>query len=175
MKLKIFLFLLLATLALSCHKNDLPESVKLGKSKILLNGKRAKNYEPYFLYLKAYGVYNLGFTEQKNDIFNTVGISLINSKDPGSFMLDDEFAPIDGKVNASFEQIVDWDTIGNIYELTNPEDGYFIIDGIDTIDQEISGRFRASFHRKSNNGHTDEGLPDDLLFEGVFNEKYEVK
>lgn len=176
MKMLLPLLVGLLLVALGCKKDHgevvLSESVKLGKSEVYLNSDKV-DYEPRFFLHKAYNHLNFPFVEKDGDIVNTVGFSWLPIK-TGDFELHEEYIQYI-KALTQFSQIVDEDIPGYAYELEKAEEGFFKIDGLDTLKREVSGRFRAQFRRTSTNGHGDLGLPETLLFQGVFNEKYEVK
>ncbi len=176
MKTLLPLLIALFLLAPSCKKErgevNLPESVKLGKSEVYLNGSEA-DYKPRFFFHKAYNHINFPFQQIEGDIVNQVSFAWLPIK-TGDFELHDE--PIQYiKAFTHFSQIVDEDLPGYQYELENAEEGFFKIEGLDTLKREVKGRFRAQFRRTKTNGYDDLGLPEKLLYQGVFNEKYEVK
>jgi hypothetical protein len=162
---------------LGCSKDgevDLPEDVKLGKSVVYLNGCK-KDYEPDFKVITIYGHMNFAFVEyhKDKDIENLLAFGWLPVQ-TGDFDLHEERIPLI-KALTSFLQTVDEDLIGYEYELVYPEEGFFNIEALDTVKQEVKGRFRAEFRRTTKNGYKNLGLPENLLFQGVFNEKYEVK
>jgi hypothetical protein len=175
MKTVIFLSLGLIAFLSSCHKEceaDLPNEVKLGKSVIYLNGCK-EDYEPEFMVIKFYNHINFAFAEQHDDIVNLLAFDWLPIQ-AGDFQLHTERIQYI-KALTSFGQTVDYDLFGYEYELENPEEGFFNIEALDTVKQEVSGRFKAKFKRTTKNGYDDLGLPENLTFEGVFNEKYEVR
>jgi hypothetical protein len=153
---------------------DLPEGVKLGKSVVYLNGCK-KDYEPDFIASKVSKYMNFAFVEyhKDKDIENLFGFGLLPIQ-TGEFELHTEHTLYIGALT-SFSQTVDEDLIGYEYELVHPEEGFFNIEALDTVKREVKGRFRAEFRRTTKNGYKNLGLPESLLFQGVFNERYEVK
>jgi hypothetical protein len=151
---------------------DLPQEVTLGKSVVYLNGCK-NNYEAHFQMVSLYNHINFAFLDTQKDIINQVSFSWLPVAE-GEFDVHSE--PIQNwRALTYFSQIVDEDVVGYTYKLENPEEGFFNIEGLDTVKQEVKGRFRAQFRRTSKNGYKDLGLPETLLFQGVFNEKYLVK
>jgi hypothetical protein len=175
MRASTLLFALAFLACTGCCKDgeaDLPKEVKLGNSVVYLNGCKV-DYEPYFVLIEVYQTLNLGFVKTHKDIFNALGFSYLPIQ-TGDFELHTERI-LYIKALTNFGQTVDEDLVGYEYELENPEEGFFNIEGLDTLKQEVKGRFRAQFRRTSKNGYKDLGLPETLLFQGVFNEKYLVK
>ncbi len=170
MNTKIFFFAALAALLVSC--NRLPDKVGLGESVLLLNGKKV-SYEPNFRLIKFYQYLSFGFLKTKKDVINNLGFDWM-PVETGDFELHTLDSLYFG-AKTVFNQTVDEDLEGYEYALINPEDGFFNIETLDTIKLEVSGRFRAEFRRTTKNGYDDLGLPENLLFEGTFNEKYEVR
>ncbi len=159
----------------SCHKDgeaDLPNEVKLGKSVVYLNGCK-KDYEPDFIVSKINNHINYAFVHQHDDIVNLLGFGWLPIH-AGDFELHTERIQLI-KALTSFSQVVDEDLTGYEYELENPEEVFFNVEALDTVKLEVKGRFRAKFRRTTKNGYKNLGLPEHMLFQGVFNEKYEVK
>ena len=160
----------------SCDKDpkevDLPFEVDMGKSIVYLNGKEV-DYEPHIFLHKVYNHMNFPFVQKKGDILNQVAFSWLPVK-TGDFALHTERVQY-VKALTSFSQIVDEDIEGYEYELESPDEGFFNIEGLDTVKLEVKGRFKAKFRRTSKNGHGNLGLPEVLLFQGIFNEKYEKR
>lgn len=175
MKTAILFSVGLIALLSGCCKNseaDLPKEVNLGKSVVYLNGCK-EDYEPAFLYIKAYNILNFVFVERDDDIVNTLGFSYLPIQ-TGNFELDTARI-IHVAALTSFGQTVDYDLLGYEYALVNPEEGFFKVETLDTVKQEVSGHFKAKFKRTTKNGYDNLGLPENLTFEGVFYEKYVVR
>ncbi len=175
MRILLLLSIGLISIFTSCHKDgeaDLPDEVKLGKSVVYLNGSK-KDYEPDFMVSKVNNIFNYAFVHQHDDIVNLLGFGWLPIQ-PGDFELHTEYIPLI-KALTSFNQTVDEDLNGYEYELENPEEGYFNVEALDTVKLEVKGRFRVQFRRTTKNGYKNLGLPETLLFQGVFNEKYKVR
>ncbi len=170
MNTKIFFFAALTALLVSC--NRLPDKVDFGESVVLLNGKKV-SYEPSFLLIRVHQLMSFGFVKSKKDIVNVLGFVWLPISTGDFGLLTNDSLYIGAQT--AFNQTVDEDLVGYEYELVDQEDGFFNIETLDTVKQEVSGHFRAAFRRTTKNGYDDLGLPENLLFEGTFNEKYEVK
>lgn len=171
-KYLVFLPFAFALIFLSC-KDKLPSSVGLGETEVHLNGCE-DDYKPYFRYFRANGFLNLGFTYQKGNTINVLGFSWL-SLSTNKYKLHAERVVREDAAFATFDNIVEGDLDGYIYELINPSEGYCHIENLDTLSQTVKGRFRAEFKRTNKNGWKDLDLPEILLFEGVFNEHYQVR
>jgi len=167
-------------LAISCDKGELnppeavlPDEVALGESEIYLNGELKEGYQHDFKYIEVYQTMNYGFIERPQALLvNIFGFSWL-PLEAGDFALHTEPIPFI-KAKTSFSQVVDEDLEGYSYELMDADEGFFHVEYLDTVNQEVKGRFKAKFKRTSKNGNGDLGLPKVLLFQGVFHENYEV-
>ncbi|MFN0177098.1 MAG: hypothetical protein ACKVU0_20825 [Saprospiraceae bacterium] len=174
MKTTLLLSLGLSIFLSACckeHEADLPSEVKLGQSVVYLNGCK-EDYEPDFKLIKVYSHINFAFVDKYDDVVNLLAFDWLPIQ-TGDFELHTERIQYI-KALTSFGQTVDEDLTGYEYELEVPEEGFFNIEALDTVNQEVKGRFRAQFRRTTKNGYKHLGLPETLLFQGVFNEKYEV-
>jgi hypothetical protein len=174
-KLLFFSFVLLASLTVvSCKKDPpealLPDDVTLGESVVYLNGKEA-DYVPAFNHDTINFLLNFGFIESKNQgqLVNSFSFSWLPLQE-GEYELTTKRVP---RVNAltDFSQTVGEDLEGYEYKLMDADDGFFNIEYLDTINMEVKGRFKAKFCRTKKNG-TDGELPKNVVFQGLFYEKY---
>ena len=115
-----------------------------------------------------------GFVERVDDIINSVGFDLLPLS-TGDFGLHTQHVISSFEAVTNFNQIINEDLEGYSYKLIDTDDGFFKVESMDTIQQIVKGRFQAKFKRTSKNGNKDLGLSKILLFQGVFNEHYEVK
>lgn len=175
---RTYLMLLIGILVFSCSKSEFPTeaeidpNIGLGETKIYLNGKVQINFEPDFLFIPLHDYIRFGFKDEVEDwLWNILGFSGLKLQ-TGRFELVDK-GPIHNGAITSFVQVYQEDLEGYSYKLINQQDGYFEIESLDTIKQEVKGSFKAIFERTSKNGHSDLRLPKILLFQGVFYEKYE--
>ncbi len=152
----------------------LPDSVSLGGTLVFLNGEEA-DFHPIFVYRKFYKIMGYSFLRIDGDIWSEFGFGALPLKD-GYFGLhtkNQRFLP--DKALTGFGQIVDEDLEGYSYKLEDSVEGFFHVEHLDSINQVVRGRFKVAFCRTSKNGYDDLGLPEHLLFQGVFHEKYEVQ
>lgn len=152
----------------------LPDDVEFGKSIIFLNGEEV-DYLPDFKNDTFNHLMNYPFVQTKDqgttkNVFTFDWLPLST----GNFQLTTDNIPR-VKAVTSFGQIIDVDTEGYKYKLVDEEEGFLNIESLDTIKMEVKGRFKAKFCRTSKNGQKDLGLPEILLFQGVFYDKYQFK
>ncbi len=174
-KLSILYLAGISLVVIGCRKDpvaDLPANVNLGESVVFLNGELATGYEPIFMHDTIYKHLNFSFVETKNNgqLLNAFGFGFLSIKE-GDYILHTERIQYKGALT-SFSQTVSEDLEGYSYELVDAEEGFFKIETLDTINMEVSGRFKAKFRRTSKNGNGDLDMPKRVIFEGVFNEKY---
>lgn len=153
-------------------KDNLPSSVDLGETEVHLNGCEEK-YPPYFRYFKVYNLMEMTFAYRKDHEFRTLGFNWL-PLESGNYGLHTDTIPHKDAAFTGFGHIVESDLEGYTYKLLNPSEGYCHIESLDTLKRIVKGRFRAEFKRTSKNGWKDFGLPETLLFEGVFHERYTV-
>ncbi len=182
-------FLIFLSLALGCGEKEpccecspppqwaevaLPDSVSLGGTLVFLNGSEA-DYKPILAYKKIYGLMGYRFQSIKGDIWNHFGFGNFPQKAGfyGLHSINQQIFP--DKAHASFWQIVEEDLEGYSYKLEESVEGFIHVEHLDSINQVVRGRFKVAFCRTSKNGYDDLGLPEHLLFQGVFHEKYEVQ
>jgi hypothetical protein len=173
----LFFFVQLSILCLSvgCQKDPkeaiLPNEVVFGASVVYLNGEEAA-YLPSFRFDTFNRVMNYTFVESKNQALDIalVGFGLL------PFSLGEFDISADGelykKAQTVFVQVLSGDLEGYSYKLVDADEGFIHVEHLDSIQQEVRGRFRAKFKRTSKNGNEDLGLPKIIVFQGVFNEKY---
>lgn len=171
----LLLIALLAFLA-ACQKEEnppeavLPDDVALGESEIYMNGQRV-NYKPFIHHLTYAGVVNYAFYDSLGFIVNTLGFSWVAPM-AEEFALQEELVMNEAKTRAYFSQTVSEDLKGYSYKLEDPEEGFLLVEAIDTVGLVVKGRFKAKFRRTSKNGNKEDlGLPKVLLMQGVFHEK----
>ena len=159
-----------------CHKYPdaiLPESVELGQSVIFMNAEKTEVFKPR---IKKSGVFdhiNFQFAEFRNDSLtqNTFSFLWIPVR-TGEYALTTDNSGPKGNALCSFGQRIDDDLPGYEYKLVDAHDGYFHLETLDTVNQIVSGRFRAKFKRTDRNGNRNMGLDKHIIFEGVFHEHY---
>lgn len=173
--LRIFLILFLASSHLTCHKDtlqvELPAEVALGSSVVYLNGELTTDYSAQISQDTFWRLMNVSFVKQSDNYINSLNFAWLPT-DTGRFELHTERIPY-VKALTSFSQTVSDDLDGYEYKLVDPEDGFIIIERLDTINQEIKGRFRAKFKRTAKNGLRQSELTKWIQFDGVFYEKYQ--
>jgi hypothetical protein len=162
----------------SCQKDPtealLPDNVEFEKSVIYLNGEESA-YVPDIQYDSINRVMSYGFFESRNQgqLENLLGFGRL-PYEPGEFDLTTENI-LFTKARTSFRQIVSEDLEGYKYKLVDADEGFFHVEYLDTVNMEVKGRFKAKFCRTSKNGNKDLGLPKNIVFQGVFYEKYFFK
>lgn len=178
--MKNFLFPLFFSFAMimgitRCEKDPLgvllPDDVEFGESIVYLNGME-EDYLPFLEYDSVNRVMNYVFAQSINQgqLINSLGFGRL-PHDTGGFQLTtDNILYV--KARTSFHQTVGEDQEGYEYKLVDADEGFFIVEYLDTINMEVKGRFKAKFRRTSKNGNKDLGLPKNLLFQGVFYENY---
>lgn len=127
-----------------------------------------------FNLVRANKMLGFGFVQTQKGIVNLLGFAcpLVLTGEFDLFVTD----TLCVGARASFSQTVEEDLPGYKYKLADPEEGFFNIEALDTVKQEVQGRFKAKFKRGSKNGWSEDlGLPENLTFEGVFYEKYVVR
>ena len=149
---------------------ELPESVEVGTSTLYLNGEIVDyNFRTYhdttnnqmaFSYHKQ--ISNDGFRNILQMVFlpvkeGTYSIHRIRELFLGAY--------------TTFRQSAS-EQSGWEYELLDPENGFFEISSIDKEEQIVQGKFRVWFKLKDKHGFKDTGLPETILFEGIFHENY---
>ncbi|MBN8685187.1 MAG: hypothetical protein J0L99_21255 [Chitinophagales bacterium] len=159
-----------------CHKYPdaiLPESVELGQSVIFMNAEKTEVFKPKIERLKTHPVINFQFAEYRNDslIQNTFSFLWIPIR-VGEYALTTDKSGPKGEALCSFGQRIDDDLPAYEYKLVDAQDGYFHLETLDTVNQIVSGRFRAKFKRTDRNGNRNMGLDKHIIFEGVFHEHY---
>lgn len=155
----------------SCHKDptpvDLPEEVNLGESVVYSNGEVA-NYQAFFRFRKVHGIMTYVFGDSIALIANIFGFDFIPLM-TGNFNLKSSGSSIDRRAAlTSFSQTVSEDLDGYSYKFVDPDEGFFNVESLDTVQQIVKGRFLAKFKRTSKNGNKDLGLPKCMLLQGVF-------
>ncbi|MCF8246531.1 MAG: hypothetical protein K9J37_15370 [Saprospiraceae bacterium] len=159
----------------SCQKDPkeaiLPEEVEFGESVIYLNGELA-DYLPVFNHDTINYLLNFPLVETKNQgqLVNSLSFDWLPLRE-GEYKLITKREP---RVNAltDFSQTVAEDLSGYEYELMDADEGFFNIEYLDSINMEVKGRFKAKFCRTKKNGTKDGDLPKNIVFQGVFYEKY---
>ncbi len=149
---------------------ELPDSIEFDRTIVYLNGKEV-NYAPIFTYYPVYNLINYRFSQQVGDIVNDFGFSWLPLEE-GEYTLHTDTKPQVDKAGSSFGQTFDEDINGYSYKLEESVNGFFNVEHLDSINQTVRGRFKVAFCRTSTNGNGDLGLPEHLLFQGVFNTKY---
>jgi hypothetical protein len=178
---EILSVLLCLIVLVGCKKDpvvNLPNQVDLGQSVVYLNGDLFDS-EPILYQTKLNKLFYCVFDQKINnddvgELINRLGFSLLPLK-VGTYNTTTDRA--EGVAAfTSFGQSFAEDLTGYNYKLEDPEDGYFTITSIDTMEQIVTGKFRAEFCRTSKNGiKEDLKMPKHLVFEGIFHEKYEVR
>lgn len=149
---------------------ELPEKVNLGETKVYLNG-QLEDYKPKFFEDTVNHQLLLTFKfEPDFSVSNSLGFSALPIKS-GNYILHEERILFKG-AKSSFNQTVESEYDGWQYKLVRPEEGYFDIEELDTINQTIQGKFKAYFEVKEKNGYPNMKLPEKAKFEGVYHEKY---
>lgn len=162
---------------ISCTKPDtpdinLPVSVELGQSQFYINGE-LKDYDHLFIYDTINK--QMGFVFRHDDISKNSKTQLSFSFLPyseGKYILHRERILYKGAFTG-FNQLIAEDLKGWSFELDRPEDGYFEIIKIDKLNKTVLIKFKAMFKVSSKNGNGDTGLPENIKFEGIFNESYQ--
>lgn len=175
MKKLLWISALMILFMLSCKKDPkeaiLPEQVGFGESVVYLNGELA-DYLPTFNHDTINYLLNLSFVESKNQgqLVNALNFDWLPLRE-GEYKLITKREP---RVNAltSFSQTISEDLDGYEYKLMDADDGFFHIEYLDTINMEVKGRFKAKFCRTKKNGTKDGDLPKNMVFQGVFYDKY---
>ncbi len=176
---KLLALFLPALVLFSCEKEnnpteiELPTQINFGESKIYLNGELKPGFKTFIDYTKSIEDFGFSFVEDVSPrLSHGIGFNWMPLKEgrfpigkPGIFH---EVVP------ASFSQSLEEDLPAYEYELIEPENGYFEIEQLDTIKQEVKGHFKAKFRRTTTNGNKDLGLPKIILMQGIFYEHYEV-
>ena len=174
----IILSVLSAFTILSCSPDtieipitELPESVEMGTYTLYLNGGVMDDYE---------------FRTYHDTVNNQMGFVFIKRSSDQSYrnILNFTFLPLKNGnyiihrtrelylgAYSTFGQL-NFEASGWEYELLDPENGFFEISSIDKEEQIIQGKFRVWFKLKDKHGFRDTGLPETILFEGVFHENY---
>ena len=173
---RIFLFSVVFSFT-ACEKENtpvevtLPEEVAFGTSEVYLNGTHMPAYQNQFSYNS--GSKNNGFS-----FYEDLRPGFSNSVSFGWMPLREGRYPI-GKpgvlheiATANFSQVINEDEFGYKYTLIEPENGYFHITHLDTINKEVKGHFKAKFRRAKKNGYKDGNLPKILLYQGIFYDNY---
>ncbi|MBN8681532.1 MAG: hypothetical protein J0L99_02725 [Chitinophagales bacterium] len=159
-----------------CHKYPdaiLPESVELGQSVIFMNAEKTEVFKPRIRRLRLSDFLDFQFAEYRNDslIQNTVSFYWIPLQISEYALTANNSGPT-GDALCSFGQRIDDDLPAYEYKLVDAQDGYFHLETLDTVNQIVSGRFRAKFKRTDRNGNRNMGLDKHIIFEGVFHEHY---
>ena len=160
-----------------CHKYPdaiLPESVELGQSVIFMNAEKTEVFKPRIRQRSTHRNHiDFQFVEYRNDslIQNTVVFYWVPLQ-IGEYTLTDDNSGPTGNALCGFGQRIDDDLPGYEYKLVDAQDGYFHLETLDTVNQIVSGRFRAKFKRTDRNGNRNMGLDKHIIFEGVFHEHY---
>lgn len=177
--LQVLVLLLLAIVNFSCEKEnnpieiELPTQINFGESKIYMNGLLKPGFTTEIFYTTSVDDIGFLFGEDVNHrLAHGVGFGWMPLKEArypiGKPAVFHEVA------TASFSQSLEEDLPAYEYELIEPENGYFEIEQLDTIKQEVKGHFKAKFRRTTKNGHKDLGLPKIILMQGIFYQPYEV-
>lgn len=173
----IILSVLLTFSIISCSPDsieipitELPESVEIGTSILYLNGEMADydfrtyhdtvNNQIGFVFMKEFP--NQDYTNKLQFVF----LPLKN----GDYIIHRTRELYLGAFS-TFGQSR-YEARGWEYELLDPEDGFFEISSIDKEEQIVQGKFRSRYKLKDKNGFRDTGLPETILFEGIFHENY---
>jgi hypothetical protein len=175
MKQIIFLYLIIHLIA--CDKEpkfpadlDLSNSVELGKSEVYLNN-ILEDYKPRFFEDTVNNQFLITFVfEPDFSVTNALGFGALRVKE-GNYILHTDRVLYKG-AKTTFSQVINNEFVGWEFELILPNDGYFNIKSLDTVNQTIAGDFKAFFEVSNKNGHGDTKLPEKIKFQGVFNDKY---
>ncbi|MCU0346628.1 MAG: hypothetical protein MUC59_06780 [Saprospiraceae bacterium] len=172
----IFLSLAIMSLlsVISCKKDPpeamLPEDVEFGESVVYLNGEEV-DYVPAFNHDTINYLLNFGFIQSKNQgqLVNSFSFDWLPLLE-GEYELITERIP---RINALtfFSQTLSEDLDGYEYKLMDANEGFFVIEHLDTINMEVKGRFKAKFCRTKKNG-ADGDLPKNIVVQGFFYENY---
>jgi len=141
----------------ACHKDPpeatLPDDVNLGESVVYLNGELVSNYKPEFKYIEVYKTMNYGFYDSVGQVTNIFGFDGL-PLDVDNFNLHTERI-LFVKALTSFNQVISGDLEGYSYKLIDADEGFLNVEYLDTVKQEVKGRFKAKFSRTSKNGNKD--------------------
>ena len=161
----------------ACEKGDmpmevtLPDEVPFGTTEVYLNGTLMPSYQNTFEYWSGSKTMVFGFLERPSSRYS-------NSFGFGWLPLREGKYPI-GKpgvlyevATTGFSQIFHQEDDGDEYTLIGPENGYFHITYLDTINKEVKGHFKAIFKRTKKNYIRSGDLPMILLYQGIFYDNY---
>jgi hypothetical protein len=181
--LLVFSFLLLRCKKESCCKCSaspqwieavLPDTVSLGGTLVYLNGEEI-DFEPNMVAVKRLEMIGYSFLQVVEDIESAFAFGNVPLKTGYYGLHTDPQQASPDKALAVFAQIVDEDLRGYSYKLEESVEGFIHVESLDSINQVVKGRFKVAFCRTSTNGYEDLGLPEHMLLQGVFHEKYEIE
>ncbi len=177
--LKFALLLLIAAFISSCEKEnnpmevELPNDISIGEMKIYMNGELKPGFSPIFDYTEIIEDFGFSFIENvRPNQQHAIGFNWMPLK-VGRYPIGKP-AIFHEIATASFSQTFEEHITGNEYELIESEQGYFEIELIDTLKQEVKGHFKAKFRRDGKNKGKDLDLPKVILMQGMFYMPYEV-
>ena len=152
----------------------LPDTVSLGGTLVYLNGEEI-DFEPAPIYLKLPEVIRYSFLQVNGDIWSEFVFAALPLKTGYYGFHTDPKQILPDRALTVFGQIVDEDLEGYKYKLEESVEGFIHVESLDSINQVVKGRFKVAFCRTSTNGYEDLGLPEHMLLQGVFHEKYEIE
>ena len=150
---------------------ELPESVELGTSILYLNGEVVNDYEFQAFHDTINNQIGFVFRKESIDLSYRNNLQFVFLPlENGNYIIHRTRELYLGAFS-SFRQS-SFEESGWEYELLNPEDGFFEISEIDIEEQIVQGKFRSRYKLKDKHGFKDTGLPEQILFEGIFHENY---
>ena len=161
-------------------ENVLPDSVALGESALYLNGEKV-DWVPEIRMNTSQQIigYSFYFERPSYAVKNIVGIgpAPIRTGFFKVYTLEDYLAwmkagialPKD-EVKLEFVNFVHGDEIGFEYRAEDIAQCFLKVDAIDTVSRQVQARFRLKFCLDTTNGLSDVGLPNTMVFQGIFNE-----
>lgn len=158
----------------------LPDSVGLGESVLYLNGEKV-NWVPeiHMNSMQQTLAFSFYFLNTSYNAFDAIAINRA-PMEPGTFEFytnDDYISWIKANANPpsdqaqlSFVNVVDGDNEGFEYRVEDIEQCFLRVDAVDTVSRQVRAKFRLKFCLDNKNGLKDVGLPNTMVFQGIFNE-----
>jgi len=150
---------------------ELPESVEMGTSILYLNGEVVDDYEFRTFHDTVNNHIGFVFTKESTEPSYRNNLQFVFLPlENGNYIIH-RTRDLNVGAFSTFRQS-NFEESGWEYELLKPENGFFEISAIDTIEQIVQGKFRSRYKLKDKHGFKDTGLPGMILFEGIFHENY---
>ncbi|MDF1695315.1 MAG: hypothetical protein P1U56_05760 [Saprospiraceae bacterium] len=169
-----FICLFTLLIGLGCRDSeefnvDFPAQVELGQSIVSLNG-RPYAVETAFFHDTINEQLIFTFRQGDQSLVNDLGFSFLPVAE-GNYIVHEERTLYLGAF-ASFRQTINFENDGWVYELIDPDDGYFNIHQLNTLNCQVAGDFSVQFKVAEKNGFGNADLPEKITFQSVFNEPY---